>query len=181
MGSMDTQAYENRIEHLKFVINMMKKDKQKKEQEKEDNFPVEPKKKEDNSNLIEADIKTKDLTQSDEQEIDILNTGFIKPNMPAQNVTPKPSKIETEKEESDKSVDKNKVNTDDIKNNNVTPAANPKETEKQTTQEIVKDLTKKENPEVKQIKGAEDENEQGKKAKEEENDMKKNESDTKKT
>ena len=46
------------------------------------------------------------------------------------------------------------------------PAANPKDTEKQTTQEFVKNLTKEENPEVKQIKGAkgaEDEHEQGQK------------------
>ena len=52
MGSMDTEQCENRIECLKSMISMMKEDKQNMEKEKEDDLPLEPKKKEDNSNLI---------------------------------------------------------------------------------------------------------------------------------
>ena len=94
---------------------MMKEDKQKKEKEKEDDLPVEPKKKEDNSNLIQPDIKTKEPTEIDEPEIDILNTGFIKLNIPVQNISAEPSKIDIEKDKNNKSVDENKVNTDDIR------------------------------------------------------------------
>ena len=80
--------------------------------------------------------------KSDELDIDILNTGFIKLNIPVQNISAEPSKIDIEKDKNNESVDENKVNTHDIKNNNVRPAANPKDMEKQATQEFVKNLTK---------------------------------------